>query len=55
LVGGAGNDILAGGIGDDVYVFDCDTALGSDTVDDGAAAATPSTFPPLPGKRSLST
>ncbi|MEK6258841.1 MAG: M10 family metallopeptidase C-terminal domain-containing protein [Planctomycetota bacterium] len=32
LTGGAGNDTLTGGAGNDVYVFDTDTALGSDTI-----------------------
>ncbi|MCC6233547.1 MAG: hypothetical protein IT580_12930, partial [Verrucomicrobiales bacterium] len=32
LEGGAGNDSLSGGSGDDVYLFDADSALGSDTI-----------------------
>jgi Ca2+-binding RTX toxin-like protein len=34
LMSGQGNDFLAGGIGDDVYIYDTDTFLGTDTVDD---------------------
>jgi Ca2+-binding RTX toxin-like protein len=32
LIGGAGDDTLAGGPGDDTYLFNADTALGSDTI-----------------------
>lgn len=32
LTGAAGNDSLGGGTGDDVYVFDADSTLGSDTI-----------------------
>jgi Ca2+-binding RTX toxin-like protein len=38
LTGGAGDDTLAGGTGNDTYVFDCDSALGSDTVVEAANA-----------------
>lgn len=34
LNGNSGNDTLNGGVGDDVYVFDTDLALGSDTIID---------------------
>ena len=34
LIGGEGNDTLTGGAGNDVYVFDTDGALGSDTIID---------------------
>src|SRR5262249_59920457 len=34
LTGGAGDDLLIGGAGGDRYVFDTDTALGSDTIDE---------------------
>jgi Ca2+-binding RTX toxin-like protein len=34
LTGGAGNDTLIGGAGNDLYLFDADTALGSDTLDE---------------------
>ncbi len=34
LIGGGGNDVLLGGAGNDTYVFDTDTALGSDTISD---------------------
>ena len=40
LTGGAGNDILAGGTGNDIYLFDTDSALGSDTVVDSAGVDT---------------
>jgi Ca2+-binding RTX toxin-like protein len=34
LTGGAGDDSLQGGLGDDTYLFNADTNLGTDTVDD---------------------
>ncbi len=34
LTGGAGTDSLDGGAGDDTYLFDTDTALGTDTIAD---------------------
>lgn len=34
LVGAGGNDALSGGYGDDTYLFDADTQLGIDTVED---------------------
>lgn len=40
LVGLAGSDTLNGGDGDDTYVFDTDSALGSDTVVDSAGSDT---------------
>ena len=40
LTGGPGNDSLAGAEGDDLYLFDADTALGSDTVNDTAGVDT---------------
>jgi Ca2+-binding RTX toxin-like protein len=38
LIGGAGNDTLAGGGGDDKYLFDADSALGSDVLVEQATA-----------------
>lgn len=32
LIGGAGDDVLDGRLGDDVYLFDADSALGTDTI-----------------------
>jgi Ca2+-binding RTX toxin-like protein len=40
LAGGSGNDTLAGGNGDDTYLFDTDTALGSDVVTEAAGEGT---------------
>ena len=34
LTGGAGNDTLTGGAGDDTYLFDTDSDLGTDTLDE---------------------
>ncbi|MCC7373311.1 MAG: M10 family metallopeptidase C-terminal domain-containing protein [Verrucomicrobiales bacterium] len=34
LIGAGGNDALSGGYGDDTYLFDADTQLGIDTVED---------------------
>jgi Ca2+-binding RTX toxin-like protein len=34
LTGGAGNDTLTGGAGNDTYVFDTDTALGTDVINE---------------------
>src|SRR5262249_42743803 len=34
LQGQAGNDYLLGGLGADTYIFDADTWLGNDTIDD---------------------
>ena len=34
LEGGAGSDTLIGGAGGDIYMFDADTALGTDTIDE---------------------
>lgn len=39
IEGRAGNDTLNGNSGDDTYVFDADTALGSDTIDESAGGA----------------
>lgn len=39
LEGGGGNDQLTGGAGDDLYVFDADAALGTDTVIEDASPA----------------
>lgn len=38
LIGGAGNDLLRGGNGNDIYLFDADTPLGKDTVDEVPSA-----------------
>ncbi|MFN7804972.1 MAG: ELWxxDGT repeat protein [Planctomycetaceae bacterium] len=35
LVGGAGNDSLTGGAGNDAYLFNTNTPLGTDTLDEG--------------------
>ena len=35
LSGGGGNDTLTGGAGNDTYLVDADTALGSDTINEG--------------------
>jgi Ca2+-binding RTX toxin-like protein len=40
LIGLAGDDFLIGGVGDDLYVFDADTALGTDTISEGANSGT---------------
>jgi Ca2+-binding RTX toxin-like protein len=40
LNGGADNDTLTGGAGNDIYVFDTNTALGTDTVTEAAAGGT---------------
>ncbi|MSR56051.1 MAG: hypothetical protein EXS05_00015 [Planctomycetaceae bacterium] len=40
LVGGAGDDTLAGGDDKDTYIFDADSALGSDTIAETAGADT---------------
>jgi Ca2+-binding RTX toxin-like protein len=40
LSGEAGNDNLAGGSGDDVYVFDADSALGTDTITESGNSGT---------------
>jgi len=40
LTGGAGNDALLGGAGDDTYLFDTDSALGTDTITDAAGNGT---------------
>ncbi len=37
LTGGAGTDSLTGGTGNDTYLFDSDTALGTDTITEAAA------------------
>lgn len=39
LSGGAGDDSLNGGVGDDVYLFDTDTALGTDTINETAGGS----------------
>lgn len=39
LIGGAGNDLLRGNNGDDTYVFDVDSALGEDTIDESGLPA----------------
>ncbi|MHB8955837.1 MAG: PQQ-dependent sugar dehydrogenase [Pirellulaceae bacterium] len=38
LIGGGGNDILWGRSGSDKYVFDCDSPLGADLIDESPAA-----------------
>jgi Ca2+-binding RTX toxin-like protein len=40
LIGGSGNDALLGGAGDDTYVFDTDTALGTDIITDAVGNGT---------------
>jgi Ca2+-binding RTX toxin-like protein len=40
LIGGAGNDSLHGGAGNDSYLFDADTALGSDSLTDEVGVET---------------
>ena len=40
LIGGAGNDILVGGGANDLYLFDADTAQGSDTLKDSGGVDT---------------
>ena len=40
LTGGGGNDILAGAAGNDTYLFDADTPLGSDTLNESAGGGT---------------
>ncbi len=40
LTGGAGTDQLAGGAGNDTYLFDADSALGSDTLTDAVGTET---------------
>ncbi|MGE3776201.1 MAG: M10 family metallopeptidase C-terminal domain-containing protein, partial [Pirellulaceae bacterium] len=40
FAGGPGHDLLVGGFGDDVYLFDADTNFGYDAVDDAAGSDT---------------
>src|SRR6185503_9842807 len=42
LTGGADNDDLIGGLGDDTYVFDMDTALGQDRINEAVGAGSDS-------------
>ena len=40
LVGGAGNDTLTGDAGNDTYLFDTDSFLGSDTINESGGVDT---------------
>jgi Ca2+-binding RTX toxin-like protein len=40
LSGGAGNDTLSGGAGNDAYIFDADSALGTDTIVESSNSGT---------------
>ncbi len=46
LTGGGGNDLLSGASDDDTYLFDADTPLGIDTIDESAVEMTHSISAP---------
>jgi Ca2+-binding RTX toxin-like protein len=46
ITGGGGNDVLTGGAGNDIYVFDTDLALGTDTINEAGGGVDTLTFSP---------
>src|SRR5205814_2075894 len=50
LTGGAGNDVLSGGAGSDSYIFDTDSPLGSDTINEAGGGTDTLYFAPTTTK-----